>query len=160
MHQGTTFGYSDFTPTEVRPPFYGQLLVAAAIGTSPRMQIKPVNLGLWNLSIYAMYTESNLSKYVVINLEEWNVTTPYDRPFRSFNLEVPSDVVSARVELLTGPGADSTSHITWAGRSWDVPNGGLGTVVKNDTTVVNSRDGKVLVTVQSTEAVIVTLINV
>ncbi|KAF4626845.1 hypothetical protein G7Y89_g11308 [Cudoniella acicularis] len=92
MHQGTTFGYSDFTPTEVRPPFYGQLLVAAAIGTSPRMQIKPVNLGLWNLSIYAMYTESILSKYVVINLEEWNETTPYDRPFRSFNLEVPSDV--------------------------------------------------------------------
>lgn len=80
MHQGTTFGYSDFTPTEVRPPFYGQLLVAAAIGISPYMQIKAMNLGTWNLSVYAIYTESTLSKYVIINLDEWNETTPYDRP--------------------------------------------------------------------------------
>jgi len=106
-----------------------------------------------------MYRESILSKYVIINLDEWNTTTPYDRPSRSFDLEVPSDIVGARVELLTGPGADSMSNITWAGRSWDVPNGGLGTVEKNDTTVVKSRDGKLLVTVQSSEAVVVTLIK-
>ncbi|KAH9209571.1 hypothetical protein DL95DRAFT_309646, partial [Leptodontidium sp. 2 PMI_412] len=157
MHQGTTFGYSDFTPTQVRPPFYGQLLVASALGTSPATQITPLDLGLWNLSVYALYTASELSKYVIINLDEWNATTPYERPIRSFGLEVPHGVVGACVEVLTAPGADSMSGITWAGISWNVRSDGLGAVVRNDTKVIVPTKGRLHITVQSTEAVVVTL---
>ena len=159
MHQGTTFGYSDFTPTQVRPPFYGHLLVASALGTSPATQITLLDLGFWNLSVYALYTASELSKYVIINLDEWNATTPYERPIRAFSLEVPHEVESACVEVLTAPGADSMSGITWAGKSWNVQNDGLGVIVVNDTKVVVPTQGRVNITVRSTEAVVVTLIK-
>ncbi|KAJ5701834.1 hypothetical protein N7488_009382 [Penicillium malachiteum] len=75
--QGTNFGYASWVPVAnngqspgVRPPLYGQLVAADAIGRHQKVQVKPLDLEEWNLSPYSVYESDILSRYVIINLEE------------------------------------------------------------------------------------------
>lgn len=163
MIQGTNFGYTSWVPIEndgqkpgVRPPLYGQLVAADVIGRHPNVQVKALDLNQWDLSAYAVYESSALARYVVINLNEWNTTTPYARPTQRFALTVPSHVHAAEVKRLTGPGASSIDNITWGGHSWNyTSNGRLGQFGEHQSEVIRPRDGYVYLNVLSTEAVVI-----
>ncbi|KAJ5653703.1 hypothetical protein N7490_000706 [Penicillium lividum] len=163
--QGTTFGYTAWVPAEyngqapgVRPPLYGQLVAADVIGRHENVQVQSLDLGLWDLSAYAVYESGSLSRYVVINLDEWNVTTSYARPTRQVSLSVPRGVLSGEIMRLSGPGADSDTGITWGGNSWNYTTSGrLGKSGEQQTQIVYPRGGYVDLDIPSTEAVVVEL---
>lgn len=123
------------------------------------MQLSNINLGMWNISAYASYESGRLAKYVVINMDEWNTTTSYTRPVQTVSLSVPSDVTGAKVEYLTAAGANVDTGVTWRGMSYGFEDLGMGVTVQNDTRVVQAVNGVVNVEVQSTEAVVVTLLR-
>ena len=118
-----------------------------------------MDLDMWNVSAYATYESGMLSKYVVINFDEWNSTTSYARPVQQISLDVPPEVVGAKAEYLAGGGADVDTGITLAGMSYTYENLGLGVMAKNDTTMVTPVNGILNVSVQSTEAIVVTLMR-
>ena len=142
----------------VRPPLYGQLVAADVIGRHENVQVKPLDLGLGDLSAYAVYESGVLSRYVVINLNEWNSTTSYTRPTRKVSLGVPRDVRSGEIIRLSGPGAGSDTGTTWGGYSWNyTTDGRLGQFGKQQTWLVHPRSGYVNLDIPSTEAIVVQL---
>ncbi|KAJ5533180.1 hypothetical protein N7494_009732 [Penicillium frequentans] len=163
--QGTTFGYTAWVPVEyngqtpgVRPPLYGQLVAADVIGRHENVQVKSLDLGLWDLSAYAVYESGVLSRYVIINLNEWNTTTSYTRFTRKVSLSVPRGVHSGEIMRLSGPGASSDTGITWGGYSWNyTTDGRLGQFGEQQSWSVYPRNGYVNMDIPSTEAIVVEL---
>lgn len=165
--QGTNFGYAGWVPVHyngqaphVRPPLYGQILAADVIGHHQDVRIAPIDLGHWDLSAYAVYQSGILAKYVVINFDEWNTTTHYPRPSRKFDLHVPPKVRSAEIERLIGPGASSTTEISWRGVGWNwtEEDGRLGSSGKDKIEVIRTQGGILALEVPSTQAVVVNLV--
>ncbi|EHK17824.1 glycoside hydrolase family 79 protein [Trichoderma virens Gv29-8] len=164
--QGTTFGYTGWVPVPtgnmqpyVRPPLYGQIVVADVIGHNPYVQILPIDLGpeLWKFSAYGVYESSKLNKYVLINLDEWNSTTRYPRPSQQIKLNFPSGVKVAKVQRLLGAGASADSGISWGGLSWNYTHGRLTQSGRPHNEVLRISKGMAKLTIPSTEAVVVTL---
>ncbi|PON26957.1 beta-glucuronidase [Trichoderma gamsii] len=165
MSLGTTFGYTGWVPVPtgnmqpyVRPPLYGQIVVADIIGHNPKVQILPIHLGpeLWKFSAYGVYESSKLSKYVLINLDEWNSTTQYPRPSQKVSLRIPSGSRGATVQRLLGPGASADSDISWGGLSWNYTRGRLAQSGRPHFEALPVSKGEATVTIPSTEAVVVT----
>ncbi len=178
MHliQGTTFGYSawvpvatgggghaPYTPPYTRAPLYGFLFNADVIGTAPLIRVQEVPLGLWNFSAYAIYDDGALAKYALVNLDEWNSTTPYPRPQQAVTLTAPArsvhqkGAVTARVQRLVAPGASADSHITWGGLSWNYTDGRLAQSGRPSAeTLAFDAHGQAQLTIASSEAVLVT----
>lgn len=149
--------YNGQTPG-VRPPLYGQLVAADVIGLHENVQVKSLDLGLWDLSAYAVYESGILSRYVIINLDEWNVTTGYARPTRKISLGMPWGVHSGEVLRLSGPGASSDTGITWGGYSWNYTSDGrLGESGEKQSSSVYPRNGYMNLDIPSTEAIVVEL---
>ncbi|KAL7965400.1 glycoside hydrolase family 79 protein [Trichoderma sp. SZMC 28014] len=164
--QGTTFGYTGWVPVPtgsmqpyVRPPLYGQIVVADIIGHDPKVQILPIDLGseLWKFSAYGVYESSKLSKYVLINLDEWNSTTQYPRPSQKVSLRIPSGSRGATVQRLLGPGASADSDISWGGLSWNYTRGRLAQSGRPHFEALTVSRGEATLIIPSTEAVVVTL---
>lgn len=99
------------------------------------------------------------SKYVVINFDEWNFTTPYPKPVQQVSLNVPSNVIKAKVEYLTAPGVEADQNITWGGMSYGYDSNGLGVQVTNNSKTITPINGVFNVSVLCTEAIVVTLIR-
>lgn len=110
----------------MRPPLYGQLLAADVIGKYSKVQVNSLDLGRWDLSAYAIYKGDILSKYVIVNLDEWNFTTLYPRPVQKIAVSLPQNVKRAEIKRLTGPGAEAVTNISWGGLSWNYTDGRLG----------------------------------
>ncbi|KAL7932828.1 hypothetical protein V8C35DRAFT_305590 [Trichoderma chlorosporum] len=164
--QGTTFGYTGWVPVAtgsmkpyVRPPLYGQIVVADVIGHNPHVQILPIDLGpeIWKFSAYGVYESSKLSKYVLINLDEWNSTTRYSRPSQQVTLDFPSEIKVAKVQRLLGAGASADTGISWDGLSWNYTHGRLAQSGRSQNEVLHISRGMARLTIPSTEAVVVTL---
>ncbi|EGR51301.1 uncharacterized protein TRIREDRAFT_72568 [Trichoderma reesei QM6a] len=164
--QGTTFGYTGWVPVPtgsmqpyVRPPLYGQIVVADVIGHDPDVQILPVELGTkhWKFSAYGVYESTKLRKYVLINLDEWNSTTRYPRPAQQVILNFPPGVRSATIQRLLGEGASANSNISWGGLSWNYTHGRLAQSGRPRHEILRIRRGSAKLTIPSTEAVVVTL---
>jgi hypothetical protein len=162
--QGTTFGYTGWVPVArdgrdpyVRPPLYGQIFAADAIGHSPEVQVYPLPSSTWNFSTHAIYESGKLSKYVLLNLDEWNSTTPYPRPKQHVTLVVPQDVHGARIERLTATGASADEGVQWAGVSWNYTDGRLAEAGEHIFETVKAEHGVVRLDIASTEAALVTL---
>ncbi|KAL9477659.1 hypothetical protein ACSS6W_007500 [Trichoderma asperelloides] len=162
--QGTTFGYTGWVPVPtgnmkpyVRPPLYGQIVVADIIGHNPEVQILPINLGsaMWKFSAYAVYESSKLSKYVLINLDEWNSTTRYPRPSQKVSLRIPSGVRGATAQRLLGAGASADSGISWGGLSWNYTHGRLEQSGRPHYEALPVARGEATLLIPSTEAVVV-----
>lgn len=133
-------------------------MAADVLGHHPQVQVKALDLGRWNVSAYAIYESEVLAKYVVINLDEWNTTTPYARPSQRFSLNLPRGVRSAGVKRLAGPGASSVTGMSWGGFSWNyTESGGLGRFGEKQEEVLSSRGGCVDLEIPSTEAVLIEL---
>ncbi|KAJ5762107.1 uncharacterized protein N7511_005489 [Penicillium nucicola] len=162
--QGTTFGYAAWAPVEnnnqaphVRPPLYGQIVAADAIGDHPIVQVKSLDLGREDLSAYAIYESEILARYVVINLDEWNATTSYPRPHLRVQLNLPKHVGSAEARRLTGPGASADQGISWGGISWNYTDGRLAESGNREVETLKVKNGLVGLEVGSSEAVVVEL---
>jgi hypothetical protein len=142
----------------VRPPLYGQIVVADIIGHNPKVQILPIDLGpeLWKFSAYGVYESSKLSKYVLINLDEWNSTTQYSRPSQKISLRIPSGSRGATVQRLLGPGASADSDISWGGLSWNYTCGRLAQSGRPHFEALPVSRGEATVIIPSTEAIVVT----
>ena len=165
MQQGLGFGYAAWTPTvnpttgsgpHVSAPYYALVMVADFIGNATDLQVIPV-VQQENLSAYAGYESGSFSKMAIINLNEWNSTTPTARPVQKLDLTLPSDVMSVKVEKLTGPGASAMDNVTWAGTMWSYETMGMPVHVRNDTETLQVTGGKVTVKVQASEALMLTV---
>lgn len=121
------------------------------------MQVKEIDLNRWDVSAYAVYEARRLAKYVIVNLDEWNTTTPHARPSQKLALSVPEGVKRASVTRLTGDGASADEGIAWGGLSWNYTDGRLAQTGREKVETVKVKDGKVKVELQSSEAVLVTL---
>lgn len=162
--QGTTFGYTSYVPVAsggrdpyVRPPLYAHILAADALGHAADVQVYPLPNSMDELAAHAIYASGKLVKYVLINLDEWNSTTPYPRPSQNIGLAVPSTVKCAKVERLTGSGASADDGIQWAGLSWNYTDGRLAINGEYNANTVAARKGTVMLELPSTEAALVTL---
>ncbi|KAJ5123617.1 hypothetical protein N7448_009714 [Penicillium atrosanguineum] len=160
--QGTTFGYTAWVPVQyngqdpkVKPPLYGQLVVADVIGHHRTVQVKSLDLGRDNLSAYAIYESDILAKYVVVNLDEWNSTTVYPRPSQQISLDVPGYVNTAEAKRLTGPGASADTGISWGGLSWNYTDGRLARSGSDRCDILRVSHGRLAVELPSSEAVVV-----
>jgi hypothetical protein len=141
----------------VKPPLYGQLLAADVIGKHPKVQVKALDLGRWDLSAYAIYEAEILSKYVMVNLDEWNSTTPYPRPVQTIVLSLPQDVNKIDIRRLTGPGAESVTDISWGGLSWNYTKGRLGEFGQPKVQTFSGHDVSIRFSLQSSEAAVIEL---
>lgn len=125
FHQGLDYRYASWQPIGIkglppatRPPYYGQVMVASAIGNSPNTHVVNIPLSEDTESAYAIYDGSRLSKLVVINLRAFNHTTA-DRPNREYRFQVPGHYQNAKIDRLLGPGSDASGKITFGGVSYD-----------------------------------------
>ncbi|KAK4232909.1 hypothetical protein C8A03DRAFT_39432, partial [Achaetomium macrosporum] len=91
---------------------------------------------LWNVSAYGIYQSGKLAKYVVINFDEWNSTTPHQRPTQEFH---------------------SDEGIEWAGQSWNYTDGRLLEKGVKKWESYTAMNGIVSPDLPSIEAVLVTL---
>lgn len=141
----------------MRPPLYGQLLAADVIGKHPKVQVKSLDLGRWDLSAYAVYEGDILSKYVVVNLDEWNSTTPYSRPVQKIAFSLPPGVKRAEIKRLTGPGAEAVTCISWGGLNWNYTDGRLAEFGQPEIQSFHEHEGHVRFSLRSTEAAVIEL---
>jgi hypothetical protein len=167
VQQGTGFAFDSWQPvdsnginTQILPSWYGDVFIADIIGTGSNVQVSNIDLGDDLLSAYAVYADGSLSKYVVVNLEEWNTTTAYARPATHISLSIPDNSTQVQVGKLTAPGAESTSGISWAGQSWQFSASSPGQVDQSgslDLSPASSKDGVVSLQIQASEALVVDL---
>lgn len=162
--QGTTFGYSGWVPVAsggrdpyVRAPLYGQIFAADVLGHHPNVQVYNLPGLPWNMSAYGVYESGHLARYVVLNFDEWNATTPYQRPVQSVRLEVPRGVDNVNVRRLTGNGASADEGIQWAGQSWNYTDGRLVESGKKIWETARAINSVVHLDIPSTEAVMISL---
>lgn len=164
MQLSKAFGYAAWHPVaydDLEPaviaPYYGHLLVADFMKGSGNFRVSEIQSNDDLLAAYAGYEYDQLKRIVIMNYEVWN-TGDGERPTRKFDLEVPDDIQSVRIFILTSPGgASATSDFYWAGQTWTYANDGVGQAVHQRYAEALVRDGHVLVTVGASEAVIVTL---
>ncbi|CAI7610721.1 unnamed protein product [Penicillium glandicola] len=163
FHQGLNYRYASWQPIEsngipptTRPPYYGQIMVANAIGQSKNTRIVNIPLSEETESAYAIYNGDRLSKLVVTNLRAFNQTTS-DRPSREYKFHVPAQHKSARIERLTGPGSDALANITFGGISYDyaLKEGKPVQQYSNEKTRI--RNGLLTIEVPDSSAVLLTL---
>ncbi|KAJ5419531.1 uncharacterized protein N7487_003081 [Penicillium crustosum] len=163
FHQGLNYRYASWQPIEnkgvpptTRPPYYGQIMVASAIGKSKNTRIVNIPLSEDNESAYAIYNEDQLSKLVVTNLRAFNQTTS-DRPHRKYEFHVPAQHKIARIERLIGPGSDALDNITFGGISYDHALNGGKPVQQHTNEETRIKNGLLTIVVPDSSAVLLTL---
>jgi hypothetical protein len=135
MHQGTAYRYGAWMPISqngtgpsTNPPYYGHVMVSKFIGSSDSTQISNIDLHSDYYSAYAAYEDRKLKRVIVLNLHEWNPPNTTDNngngtttegPQTTFTVDASAGYKYATVELMTAPGAASTTNITVAGMSYD-----------------------------------------
>jgi hypothetical protein len=129
-HMGTGYRYAAWQATQngtttpgPRPLYYGNLLVATALGDG-HAQVVPI-VNTTSLAGYAVYSrkslKTSLRSIVLVNMEVFNSTsTPAaSRPSAEFSL--PSDLRGKHskisVHRLTAPGAEVREGISFAGQT-------------------------------------------
>ena len=144
MHQGTDYRYASWQPVQTnkttigtKPPYYGNIAVAAMLGNLVRNEVKIVNLPLPEAeeSAYAAYVDGKLMRVAVVNMREYNYTVngtssvlnPVARPTQNYTFAVPKDRSGewVGVKRLYANGSDAISGITWDGWSynWELDHG-------------------------------------
>ncbi|KAJ5653850.1 hypothetical protein N7490_000853 [Penicillium lividum] len=125
FHQGLNYRYvswqpiaSEGEPPATRPPYYGQIMVASAIGHSKDTRVVNIPLSEDTESAYAIYDGDKLSKIAVVNMRAYNATNTGSRPNREYKFKAAGNH-HAKVERLTAPGSDSLENVTFGGVSYD-----------------------------------------
>lgn len=139
----------------VKPPLYGQIAVADIVGKNDRVQVQEVDLGIWNFSAYGIYECGKLSKYVLLNLDEWNSTSTHRRPVQRVTLHVPARADKAIVRRLTGPGANVETGVKWGGLEWNYAAGRLVQSGKDKVEKIKPRRGQLSVDIESSQCAVI-----
>ncbi|KAH7355002.1 hypothetical protein BKA65DRAFT_475472 [Rhexocercosporidium sp. MPI-PUGE-AT-0058] len=182
MHQGTNYRYQAWQPIETlratkgtKPPYYGNIAVAAFLGnlTSPRNRPQVVELKLQDADEfqagYAAFVRGRMERIMLINLRTYNTTAENSnytstgpRGVDKYAVQVPSNCQGRQATLhrLLANGSDAISGVTFDGYSynWELDNGKpvflrnttRGEVVKSD------RRGLLNIEVLDSSAVMVT----
>ncbi|KAF2710480.1 glycoside hydrolase family 79 protein [Pleomassaria siparia CBS 279.74] len=173
MHQGTDYRYASWQPISTsktnmgtKPPYYGNIAVAAALGnitnsTTTRVQNIPLSNSDTE-SAYAIYSDSKLARLMVINLNEYNYSLSAQRPEMAYNFTLPVSCAGhGLVQRLMANGSDATTGITFNGwtYNYDVAKGEpkLSGNVTRDEIVWVGEDGGVAVPVPWSSAALVQL---
>ena len=131
MHQGTDYRYASWQPIETnkttigtKPPYYGNIAVAAMLGDLIQSIVSVLNLPLRSPmeSAYATYTNGIMQRIAVINMVEYNYTTTNRtaRPTANYNFQVPTTCgETATVRRLMANGSDAITGITFDGYSYN-----------------------------------------
>jgi hypothetical protein len=177
MHQGTDYRYASWQPIQTnkttlgtKPPYYGNIAVAAMLGnlTAGDVQIANIPLKSPFEAAYAAYVNDKLTRIAVINMRAYNYTingtssilNRVKRPSREYAFQVPEERSQIVVQRLYANGSDAISGITWDGWSynWDLDHGRP--VRLSNVTVgehVRAEGGTVKVKVQDSTAIILNL---
>jgi hypothetical protein len=173
MHQGTDYRYASWQPVSTnktvvgtKAPYYGNIAVAAALGNLTKSSVRVANIPL-NKSTdaaYAIYSNTILSRIMLINMKEYNYTVskPSLRPAPSYNFSLPATCKGVGlVQRLMANGSDAISGISFNGMSWnyelDAGKGQLlGNATRNEVVWVAS-SGDVSVQVPDSSAALVQL---
>ena len=140
MHQGTNYRYASWQPIQTnittmgtKPPYYGNIAVAAMLGNLVDSEVRIVNLpttsGSVEESAYAAYVDRKLQRLAVVNMREYNYTVngtssvlnPTPRPTQNYTFAIPEDCTSEWVDVkrLYANGSDAISGITFDGWSYN-----------------------------------------
>ena len=165
FHQSSGSPYAAWSPSPptTLAPYYGNMMVAAAVGSAANTSIAYLELGSddGTLSAYRLYEDGELARIVVLNLVEYT-TGSGTRPTKAVKLTVPTCVTEARVERLTAAGADVKTNITLGGVSYDYGLDEGKPVIVNETAsqevVKVSTPGTLTVSLQDTEGVVLHLV--
>lgn len=166
FHQGTSYRYASWQPIlnkgiapTTKPPYYGQIMVATALGRSENMRIRNIPLSGHSEAAYALFDNSKLSKLVALNMEAFNSTSGADsRSSQEYKFKVPGDSKSAKVQRLISPGSDVEKDVTFGGVSYDYGlEKGNAVVVEDMEETVEIEDGVLSITVPDSSAVLLTL---
>lgn len=165
FHQGLNYRYvswqpisSNGQPPKTRAPYYGQIMVASAIGNAQDARIVNIPLVEDTEAAYGIYHGEELSKLVVLNLQAYNQTTSRNRPSRDYKFKVPNHFKKAEVERLAAPGSDSTDCITFGGVSFDYELlEGKPVIVDEKEDTANIDHGVLQISVADSSAVLLTL---
>ncbi|KAH6633482.1 hypothetical protein C7974DRAFT_357867 [Boeremia exigua] len=129
-HMGTGYRYSAWQATQngttapgPRPLYYGNWLVATALGNSDAQVVQIVNTS--SLAGYAIYSSkrhrAELKSVVLVNMEVFNSTSAPANQRSSVDFSLPKQLggkdCKANIKRLTAPGAESRDDITFAGRT-------------------------------------------
>jgi Glycosyl hydrolase family 79 C-terminal beta domain len=155
-----------------KPPYYGNVAVAAMIGESTMSSVSIVNIPLSHEqeAAYAAYVNGKLARIMVVSLEAYNYTlsglgaglNPVPRPTYSYTFQLPPGGASeVAVQRLYANGSDALSGITFDGWSfnYELAQGRpvrLQNITTGETLPVTA--GKVTVVVQASQAVILNLV--
>lgn len=178
MHQGTNYRYQAWQPVNTnktsigtKAPYYGNIAVAAFLGdltkASHRPQVVNIDLKDESKSAYASYVNGELTKIMLINLNDHNTTVGNDytvpsaqRGVGKFNLQVPKGCngKTATLQRLMANGSDAVTGATFDGYSYnyELDNGKpvlLNNVTRGESVKV-SRKGDLKVDVPDSSAVL------
>ena len=162
-HMGTGYRYSAWQATRngttapgPRPLYYGNWVVATALGDSDAQVVPIVNTS--SLAGYAIYSSkrhrSELRSVVLVNMEVFNSTSSPATQRSSVDFALPEKLVGrnsrASVKRLTAAGAEARDGIAFAGRTV-APDGEISGYESKELI----RDG--MVNVKASEVVLVSL---
>lgn len=163
FHQSGTSPYSAWAPSTSPPttnaPYYGNVLVAGAVGSDDGAEIVYFDLGDNDdhTSAYVVYVGQQPARMVILNMNEYTSNSG-SRGSQMFSFSVPSGIKGAGVERLTAAGADVITGVTLAGVSYDYGLSQGQPVVVNQTatteSVTTGNDGTLSVVLQDTEGVL------
>lgn len=139
MHQGTNYRYQAWQPVSTnktsigtKAPYYGNIAVAAFLGdltkAAHRPQVVNIDLKDESKSAYASYVNGELTKIMLINLNDHNTTAGNNytvpsapRGVGAFTLEVPKGCKGkiATLQRLMANGSDAVTGATFDGYSYN-----------------------------------------
>lgn len=125
FHESSTSPYAAWSPSRSPPttnaPYYGNMMVAAAVGSAPETSIAYLDIanGDDRISAYVLYQGQKLARVVILNMVEYTSISAEPRPITMFTITVPNGVRGAKVERLAAAGADVKTNITLGGVSYD-----------------------------------------
>ncbi|KAF2499314.1 hypothetical protein BU16DRAFT_570435 [Lophium mytilinum] len=133
MHMGTDYRYAAWQPlttvkTQIgtKPPYYGNVAVAAALGDLTRgrgVRVGSLPLGDGVTAAgYAVYDGEVLVRVMVVDLKGWNYTigTHPPRPETVYAFKLPTGCKGVGVvQRLMANGSDAVEAVTFNGRSYD-----------------------------------------
>ena len=178
MHQGTNYRYQAWQPINTnktsigtKTPYYGNIAVAAFLGdltkVSHRPQVVNIDLKDESKSAYASYVNGELTKIMLINLNDHNTTAQNNytvpstpRGVGKFTLKVPKGCngKTTTLQRLMANGSDAVTGATFDGYSYnyELDNGKpvlLHNVTRGESVKV-SRKGDLKVEVPDSSAVL------
>lgn len=142
-----------------RPPYYGQIMVAKALGQSTDMRIRNLALEGDTNAAYALFDGGRLARVVVLNMRVFESGgASGERPSALYRFRVPGavpDGSKVKVDRLMAAGSDAEEGVTFGGVSYDYGlQQGKPVVVDEGEEGVTVQDGVVAVDVPDSSAVL------